>query len=83
VLWRALSAAREAYQRGERNAAALRAAMNDTLGRENPTAPEYVSVANPITLEELETIGPEGALVSTAVRFGAVRLIDNVVLEPR
>jgi pantoate--beta-alanine ligase len=83
VLWRALSAARQAYQQGERRAAALRASMNDTLKEETRAAPEYVSVADPIMLAELETIGSAGALVSMAVRFGAVRLIDNVILESR
>jgi len=42
--------------------------------------PEYVSVADPITLRELERVGERGALVSLAVRLGSVRLIDNVVL---
>ena len=37
---------------------------------------DYVSVADGLTLAELETIeGP--ALLSLAVRFGTTRLIDN------
>jgi len=40
---------------------------------------EYVSCADPATLRELATIdGP--ALLSMAVRFGEVRLIDNELL---
>jgi pantoate--beta-alanine ligase len=80
VLWRALSAARESYGRGERTAEVLRAKMRDMLGAESRAAAEYVSIADPVTLSELERVGPAGALVSLAVRFGAVRLIDNVVL---
>jgi pantoate--beta-alanine ligase len=80
VLWQALSAVRDAYAGGERDAATLRARMSAILGQESRAAPEYVSVADPVTLAELERIGAEGALVSLAVRFGAVRLIDNVVL---
>ena len=38
---------------------------------------DYVSVADPETLEELATIGDAGALLSTAVRIEGVRLIDN------
>ena len=40
---------------------------------------DYVSVADATTLEELERVdGP--AMVSTAVRMGRTRLIDNVVV---
>ena len=41
---------------------------------------DYISVADPGTLEELDTIAAK-ALVSLAVRFGKTRLIDNVVLS--
>lgn len=80
VLYRALCAVREAYAAGERSGDVLRAQMSKALGAEGRAAPEYVSVAHPVTLAELDRVGPEGALVSLAVRLGAVRLIDNVVL---
>lgn len=80
ALWRALSAVRDAHAAGERDAGALRARMNAILGAEKRAAPEYASVADPVTLAELERVGAAGALVSLAVRFGPVRLIDNVVL---
>ncbi|NOT42306.1 MAG: pantoate--beta-alanine ligase, partial [Alphaproteobacteria bacterium] len=80
VLWRALSAARDAYAAGERDAAALRARMSAILGDQARAAAEYVSVADPVTLAELDRVGPAGALVSLAARFGLVRLIDNIVL---
>jgi pantoate--beta-alanine ligase len=49
------------------------------LSGEPLAAPEYVSCADPATLRELATIeGP--ALLSMAVRFGGVRLIDNELL---
>ena len=83
VLWRALSAARKAYDNGERSGEVLRQSINEILGRESRASVEYVSVADPITLGELEAVGRGGALVSMAVRFGSVRLIDNVVLVPR
>ena len=40
---------------------------------------DYVSIANAVTLEELDRVEPP-ALVSMAVRIGKTRLIDNVVL---
>jgi pantoate--beta-alanine ligase len=80
VLFRALTAAHERYTAGERNAEALRRMMRLTLEAEPLARPEYVSVAHPRTLKELDVIGEEGALLLTAVRFGATRLIDNLVL---
>jgi pantoate--beta-alanine ligase len=76
VLRRALLAARKRYEAGERDGEALRATMRDVLSSEPLAAPDYVSCANPDTLRELATVdGP--ALLSMAVRFDAVRLIDN------
>ena len=76
VLRRALLAARAAYETGERDGVALRATMGGVLAAEPLAAPEYVSCSDPATLRELDRIdGP--ALLSMAVRFGSVRLIDN------
>jgi pantoate--beta-alanine ligase len=76
VLRRALLAARARYEAGSRDAEILRAAMRVTLAAEPLAATEYVSCADPETLRELERVsGP--ALLSMAVRFGGVRLIDN------
>jgi pantoate--beta-alanine ligase len=76
VLRRALLAARTAYDGGERAGDALRRAMSSVLAAEPGAVPEYVSCADPGTLRELARVdGP--ALLSTAVRFGEVRLIDN------
>jgi pantoate--beta-alanine ligase len=80
VLRRALLAARERWEAGERSAAALRETMRSTLAGEPRARPDYVSVADGRTLIELERIeGP--ALLSLAVRFGPTRLIDNELLE--
>jgi len=80
VIWRALSAARDAWNGGERSAEALRQRMSSELATEQTAVVEYVSCADSLTLHELDTIdGP--ALLSLAVRFGEVRLIDNELLE--
>ncbi len=81
VLSRALHAVERLYGAGERSAEILRAAMATEIGAVPSAQPDYMSVADPITLQELGTVGPEGALVSLAVRIGATRLIDNVVLS--
>jgi pantoate--beta-alanine ligase len=80
VLRRALLAARESWQNGERSADVLRARLRAVLSEEPLALPDYVSVADGSTLRELSTIdGP--ALVSVAVRFGGTRLIDNQALD--
>ena len=76
VIHRALLAARSLCERGERSAEALRSEMRRVLASEPLGKPEYVSVADGTTLEELETIDGPG-LLSMAVRFGSTRLIDN------
>jgi pantoate--beta-alanine ligase len=76
VVYRSLRAAAAAFETGETDAETLRAAIRDALAG-YPF--DYVSVADPDTMAELETARP-GAIVSTAVRFGATRLIDNLVL---
>jgi pantoate--beta-alanine ligase len=76
VLHRALLAARDAHARGERSAEALRSLMRDVIAAEPLADIDYVSVADGMSLAELEVVdGP--ALLSLAVRFGATRLIDN------
>ncbi len=80
AIYRGLQAAEQRYLAGERNAEALRQAVIAVLDAEPLLRPEYVSVADPITLRELERVGERGALVSLAARLGSVRLIDNVML---
>lgn len=79
VLYRALSAARSQVESGERDGAVLRAAMQAVLDQEPLAQTDYVSVADPETLQELARV-EDGALLSLAVRIGQVRLIDNLLL---
>ena len=81
LLYRALSAAQQRYFAGERQAEPLRQAMHAVLASESLARPAYVSAADPLTLRELDQIGPRGALLSLAVQLGSVRLIDNILLE--
>ena len=79
VLYRSLCAAKEKYDGGERNAETLRAAMQSMLDREPLASVQYVSVADPETLGELDRI-EKGVLLSLAVRIGKTRLIDNFLI---
>ena len=80
VLYRALSAAKQAYENGERDADQLRQAMKDVLASEPLAQMQYVSCADYDTLEELETVNGK-ILLSMAVFIGKTRLIDNFVLD--
>ena len=79
VLHRALTSATRAYRDGEREADMLRALMSSTIAYEPLAREEYVSVADPETLAELDSI-ERAALLSMAVKVGRTRLIDNAVI---
>ena len=52
--------------------------------RKTATKIDYISFNNSETLEELKTLKntrKSGILISLAVRFGKVRLIDNIVIK--
>jgi pantoate--beta-alanine ligase len=80
VLYRALSAAGEFYAAGQRDPNRLRATMLDVLRAEPLAEPEYVSAADARSLRELDEPSDEPVLISTAVRIGTTRLIDNLLL---
>ena len=76
VLHRALRAAREAWEAGERSGDALRSIMRGVLAGQPLAVVEYVSCAGADSLRELVIVtGP--ALLSLAVQIGTTRLIDN------
>jgi pantoate--beta-alanine ligase len=79
VLYRALTAAKASFERGERDAETLRAIMSTTIAKESLAREEYVSAADPNTLAELNLIY-DRVLLSMAVRIGKTRLIDNFLL---
>jgi pantoate--beta-alanine ligase len=79
VLYEALQLAENLWTRGTRDAETFRRRMRELIEAEPRARIDYVSVAHPETLEELERIqGP--ALVSLAVRIGPTRLIDNLTI---
>ncbi len=79
VLYRALTAAKEAFFAGVRQAEKLRTIVTETVNSEPLAQLEYISCAHPKTLLELEG-EIDGALLSMTVRVGKTRLIDNMVI---
>ena len=80
VLFRALNAAKSAYDSGEHNAEALRALVGETIATEPLARLQYVSCADYDSLAELKRVTGK-TLLSMAVYLGKTRLIDNFVLE--
>ena len=82
VIYRSLSNAETLWQLGERNGDVLRGEVRRTLAEESLVSKvDYVSVAHPETLQELETATGR-VMISTAVWIGKTRLIDNLTLDP-
>jgi pantoate--beta-alanine ligase len=81
IIFTALREAKIAFKRGERNAANLIEMVQDRIAQEPMSAIDYVSVVDSRTLEPVEKVGDTETLIAAAVRFGSVRLIDNIVLN--
>jgi pantoate--beta-alanine ligase len=80
VLFQSLSETEKAWKAGIRDAEKLRNNIISVLNSEPLARMEYVSVADPVSLLELNGKIKQ-ALVSIAVFIGDVRLIDNIVLK--
>lgn len=75
-----LRLAEELIGAGERRATVVRGRMRRLIAANPAARIDYISIADSTTLEELRAID-RPALVSLAVRVGATRLIDNVVVD--
>lgn len=80
VLSQALFAAQAAVRSGERDAEKLRGDIEARIRSAPLGVVDYVAVCHPETLEPLTRISGR-AVALVAARFGAVRLIDNVLLD--
>jgi pantoate--beta-alanine ligase len=80
ALPRALSAAGALVAGGELDAARLKAAMAAELAGSPLVETDYLAVASLDDLAELAVVRPGQTLIAAAVRVGATRLIDNLLL---
>lgn len=78
---RALFAAGDAFEAGERSAGVLREVVMTRLGRDPLVAVEYVEVADACDASSVDRVD-ESAFIALAGWVGGVRLIDNVLLDP-
>jgi pantoate--beta-alanine ligase len=80
VLHRALDAARRAIVAGEYDAARLTQAMRGVLSAEPLAAPDYAEIVDADSFESVTRLRGT-CLALLAVRIGATRLIDNMLIE--
>ncbi|MBS1262446.1 MAG: Pantothenate synthetase [Calditrichaeota bacterium] len=81
ALYRGLRDALRLFERGERSASEIVRAARERIERDAPGGDvEYVELVDWNTLAPVTSI-ERTALLALAVRFGPVRLIDNVLLE--
>ncbi len=82
VLYRALETARHSIDRGERDALRLVSGMREVLRGERLAEVDYVELVDAENLEPMTRL--RGACYALlAVRFGATRLLDNLLIEER
>ncbi len=82
VLYRGLRRAEAAFIAGDRNRNKLIAMVQQEVAMVSTVCVEYIELVEPTTLMSLEKVEEEGML-AIAARFGATRLIDNIILRDR
>ena len=79
-LKKSLDLARDMAARGETRAERVKKALEELILSHPFTVIDYISLCDPVTLEEVETV--EGkVLLALAVKVGRTRLIDNSLLN--
>jgi pantoate--beta-alanine ligase len=80
VLWRALTEARTRIDAGERDAEVIRRLLADRIAATPGAVLDYAAVVDADSLEPVARLrGP--TLLALAVKFGATRLIDNLLVS--
>lgn len=81
VIYRGLKEAKLAYRNGTRNASELIGIVKNMIEEEPLARIDYIAATDAATLEPIEKIEDSEVVLSAAVFFGKVRLIDNVILN--
>jgi len=77
----ALREAKIAFKKGERNASHLAEIVKNRIDSEPLATIDYVAIMDRESLQPIDKIGDDETLIAAAVRFGDIRLIDNVLLN--
>jgi pantoate--beta-alanine ligase len=79
VLYKSLTAAKEAIEAGERSAQTIRNLVSEMIRSETQGQIDYVEIYSYPQLKEIDNL--EGTcIIALAVKFSKVRLIDNIIL---
>ncbi|HMM80809.1 MAG TPA: pantoate--beta-alanine ligase [Pyrinomonadaceae bacterium] len=81
VLINALREAKKAFKNGERNAADLAQIVRTAIEEEPSVELDYVAIVDRETLQPIEKIADNEALIAAAIKIDDIRLIDNVILN--
>lgn len=81
IIIEALREAKLAFKKGERNASDLTEIVKTRVSAEPLAKLDYAAVVNRDSLQPIEKIGDEEALILVAAYIGNIRLIDNVILN--
>lgn len=83
IIFQSLRDAKIAFKNGERNGSAIAQIVESRISSEPLARVDYVAVVDNNALEPIDKIEDNEVLVAVAVRFGKVRLIDNIILNRR
>jgi len=81
-LKKSLELAKEMYHEGTTDAGQIKGAVESLIQKHPFTEIDYVTLCDPLTLEDIETLGDE-SLLALAVRVGRTRLIDNCLIRKK
>lgn len=80
VLSKALNLAKELIEKGERDTAKLKEQMENLINSEKDAVIDYIELVDDVDLSDL-TVIQDRVLIALAVKFGSIRLIDNLLVE--
>ncbi len=80
ALFRSLKYARDMIDKGERDCRPIIEGMREFFDSLDLVEPEYVSIVNPRSIDDLDRISST-ALVAVAAQVGKARLIDNMLVD--
>ncbi len=80
VIYKALLAAQVAIEGGQRNTSKLTQIVRTEIEMEPNAKIDYIAFVDTENLDPMEKVGEKGVLIAIAVRFGEIRLIDNMIV---
>ena len=81
IIYNALHASRKLLKNGERNSKIIKKIINETLLTNSKITIDYISIADDLTLKEIENNIESNVLISIAIYYKQIRLIDNFNYE--